>query len=233
MLDQPRWNYEPCEARVVRVIVGPTEVATWWCSGLEGTEREAVEVKYDGQVFYLDNDAFPGADRELFAIAGHEAGTGWAKVMNGGGPDMPHSSLPVAKVLEPQRQYDAQAGSSAYRCFHCDAVVAAGEEHRHYQRQYVAVKFSSSEERAYTYHNDGPPVGAGQEVKLPARVRKGELPDPEAWTRGIVVEIGVPKPEGFETKGILGLAPLKPSEEILSQAPTSEAPALSPNKDLA
>lgn len=77
------------------------------------------------------------------------------------------------------------------------------------ERQYLTVKFRTEDERTYAYHNDGPPVGAGQEVKLPARVRKGEFPDPEAWTRGIVVEIGVPKPEKFETKAIMGLAPLK------------------------
>lgn len=79
-------------------------------------------------------------------------------------------------------------------------------------RQFITVKFRTEDARAYTYHNDGPPVGAGQEVKLPARVRKGELPDPDAWVRGTVVEIGVPKPEGYETKGILGLAPLKGEE---------------------
>lgn len=79
------WNYEPTPARIVRVIVGPSPVKTWWCADLEGTEREAVEVNYHGNKFYLDN----------------ENGQGWAKVTQGrGGPDWGHSSLPVSSVVE-------------------------------------------------------------------------------------------------------------------------------------
>ena len=79
------WNYEPTPARIVRVIVGPPPVKTWWCADLEGTEREAVEVSYPGgEPFYLDN----------------ENGQGWAKVTKGrGGPDWGHSSLPVSSVV--------------------------------------------------------------------------------------------------------------------------------------
>jgi len=82
------WNYEPCEATRVRVIVGPCEVSTYWHNGLEGTEREAVKVWSDRypeqEPFYIDN----------------EDGSGWRKVTNGGGPDMPHRSLPVEREVD-------------------------------------------------------------------------------------------------------------------------------------
>ena len=80
------WNYEPTPCRIVRVIVGPSP-KTWWCAGLEGTEREAVEVIYGGaDRFYLDN----------------EDGSGWEKVTLGrGGPHWGHSSLPVASIVQP------------------------------------------------------------------------------------------------------------------------------------
>jgi hypothetical protein len=79
-----RWNGEMCEARRVRVIVGKPMAPTWWCADLEGQEREAVEVRYGGEIFYLDD----------------EDGSGWWKVPWGkGGPQAGHSSLPVRKVL--------------------------------------------------------------------------------------------------------------------------------------
>ena len=82
------WNYEPCEAKIVRVIVGPSEMPTWWCAGLEGTEREAVKVWSadcpDQEPFYIDN----------------EDGSGWRKVLGGGGPNMSHKSLPVEREIE-------------------------------------------------------------------------------------------------------------------------------------
>ena len=79
------WNGQPCEARRVRVIVGPCLKSTFWHNGLEGTEREAVEVVYAGQQpFYMDN----------------EDGSGWRKVTVGrGGPGWYHASLPVDRVL--------------------------------------------------------------------------------------------------------------------------------------
>ena len=78
------WNYEPCEAAVVNVVVGPSERPTWWCAGLAGTIREAVRVTYNGEVFYLDN----------------ENGAGLYKVTHGGGPDIGHRSLPVEHEVE-------------------------------------------------------------------------------------------------------------------------------------
>lgn len=85
MTEATFWNYEPTPCRIVRVVVGPCLKETFWHNGLEGTVREAVEVEYGGDKFYLDN----------------EDGTGWFKVTKGrGGPDYGHSSLPVAEVLE-------------------------------------------------------------------------------------------------------------------------------------
>jgi hypothetical protein len=80
------WNGEPTPARIVRVIVGRSPVDTWWCARLAGTERQAVEVDYNGDKFYLDNE---------------EDGSGWRKVTAGhGSPQWGHSSLPVERVLE-------------------------------------------------------------------------------------------------------------------------------------
>lgn len=81
---QTYWNGEPCVARRVLVRVGRSPVSTWWCAKLEGTEREAVEVRYGRETFYLDD-----AD-----------GSGWSKVTEGrGSPWCYHASLPVDTVL--------------------------------------------------------------------------------------------------------------------------------------
>lgn len=73
------WNGEPANCRRVIVRVGTVEKPTWWCAGMEGTEREAVEVNYYSQTLYLDN----------------EDGSAWLKVTKGGGgPEWGHKSLP-------------------------------------------------------------------------------------------------------------------------------------------
>jgi hypothetical protein len=86
------WNGEPCQARLVRVIVGKAALPTWWCASLEGTEREAVEIQYgDFPLAYIDNDAWDD----------HEWGAGWRKVTTGrGSPQYGHWSLPVERVIE-------------------------------------------------------------------------------------------------------------------------------------
>ena len=79
------WNFTPCRAERVRVIVGDAP-AGWWCHGLKGTERNAVRVEYGGQKFYLDN----------------ENGSAWDKVTLGrGSPEFGHQSLPVAREVSP------------------------------------------------------------------------------------------------------------------------------------
>ena len=50
-----KWAQIPCEARVVKVIVG-TSPAEWWCSAFVGTERTAIEVKLDGRTVFVDNE---------------------------------------------------------------------------------------------------------------------------------------------------------------------------------
>jgi hypothetical protein len=120
------WNGEPCEARKVRVVVARVADAPpmSWYLGLEGTERNAVEVHYGGYRFYLDDDDEPVGLEErrrkaleamppeegryvaellkvLQSAPRKEAGHGWAKVTVGrGSPQWPHRHLPVEKVLE-------------------------------------------------------------------------------------------------------------------------------------
>lgn len=79
------WNGEPTLCRRVLVVVGESPMPSWWCAGLAGTKRKAVEVHYFDEPFYLDD----------------EDGSGWNKVTIGmGGPRTGHRSLPVAQVLE-------------------------------------------------------------------------------------------------------------------------------------
>lgn len=78
------WNGTKTKARKVTVTVGPPPVATWWCAGLEGTQRAAVEVCYFAHRFFLDD----------------EDGSGWRKVTEGhGGPSWPSSSLPDGSTV--------------------------------------------------------------------------------------------------------------------------------------
>lgn len=93
------WNGEPTPARKVRVVVGPSQLPTWWCAKLAGTEREAVEVSYGSDVFYLDN----------------EDESAWGKVTEGRGlPRYGHRSLPVSRVIEPTPARHPQC--SAHYC---------------------------------------------------------------------------------------------------------------------
>ena len=123
------WNGEPCDARRVRVVVGDPDdppVLAWW-HGLEGTERDAVEVTYLGDIFYLDDDDLPedhherqlerleeqprivreklrALYRRAMELPGFQnrprAGDGWRKVTEGrGSPSWGHRSLPVERVL--------------------------------------------------------------------------------------------------------------------------------------
>jgi len=77
------WNGEHAKCARVRVVVGPVP-SGWWCSGLEGSVRNAVRVVVGSQVFYLDD----------------EDGSGWLKVTSGRGlPWLTHRSLPVVREL--------------------------------------------------------------------------------------------------------------------------------------
>lgn len=77
------WNGEPCVAERCEVIVGKSLRPTWWCAGLEGTRRKAVEIIYGGDKFYIDD----------------ESGHGWYKVTEGrGSPRVASASLPDSSV---------------------------------------------------------------------------------------------------------------------------------------
>lgn len=69
-------------------------------------------------------------------------------------------------------------------------------------RQFVAVKFKPEDKRAFTYHNDGPPVAVGDMIAVPGR-SGGQI---EREVLSIVDE----KPL-FDTKAIIGR--VEPKEE--------------------
>lgn len=63
-------------------------------------------------------------------------------------------------------------------------------------RQYLRCTFSPGG-KIYVYHNDGEPVVAGDECKVPSAT------DEKAWSRVFVVEVMMQAP-AFATKPILG-----------------------------
>lgn len=73
------------------------------------------------------------------------------------------------------------------------------------ERQYVACKFYPSDRRTYTYHNDGAPVAAGDEVKV------GDARS-DGWKKVTVVSVSDLQPP-FPTKPILGKVE-KENEEL-------------------
>lgn len=78
------WNGEPAEARAVKVIVGKSPRASWWCANLEGKEHQAIEIKQHGQTFYINDDK-----------------NGRLKITEGmGAPQYGHRGIPVEKVIE-------------------------------------------------------------------------------------------------------------------------------------
>jgi hypothetical protein len=75
------WNGEPCEARRISCVMADSpEFPRFWGrkEALVGHRVDAVEVRYNGKMFYLyDGD-----------------GEGWAKVTKGkGSPSWPHKNL--------------------------------------------------------------------------------------------------------------------------------------------
>lgn len=80
------WNFEPCEARIVKIIVGNSgRFEKPWFQPYLGTVREAVEIVQGRQKFYIDN----------------QFDNGWKKVTEGkGSPTWGHSSLDAERVLD-------------------------------------------------------------------------------------------------------------------------------------
>lgn len=111
------WNGEPTPCRRVIVRVGTVAKVSWWCHGLEGTERRAVEVTYHGDVFFLDDDDGEGQPdysgmsddlrTQMNARRGRaRAGDGWRKVTEGKGAPFAvggHRSLPTDSVVVRER----------------------------------------------------------------------------------------------------------------------------------
>ena len=83
-MSKTQWNGEPCKARRVLIVVGAAAKSTYWYASIVGKTIRAVEVAYNGEVFYL-------AD---------EDGNGWHKVaIEGGGPHWGHKSVPCAELV--------------------------------------------------------------------------------------------------------------------------------------
>jgi len=124
MAEQTYWNGEPTPCRRVLVRVGAVEKPSWWCNGLEGTERRAVEVRYGGVVMLIDDDDGEGTPElddhaiQMFAEmreshpevwAEHQRskdggrGRGWLKVTAGMGapfgPNTSFRSLPATSTV--------------------------------------------------------------------------------------------------------------------------------------
>lgn len=108
-MERTYWNGEPCDARVVRVIVADVpKRSAYWARPYVGQEREAVKVTYAGETFYLDNEEHTptGAEAEVLlgfgrSVTTSPAGEGWRKVTEGRGSwRHPHRSLDVQRVLD-------------------------------------------------------------------------------------------------------------------------------------
>lgn len=92
------WNGEPTLARRVSIVCADaTEFPAYWgrSAGIIGTRRNAVEVTYNGETFYLDDEADPGEPES-------RPGSGWGKVTLGhGSPRYGHRELrPVVGTVK-------------------------------------------------------------------------------------------------------------------------------------
>lgn len=73
------------------------------------------------------------------------------------------------------------------------------------ERQFVEVKFSPGDRRAYTYHWDGEPLLPGQKVKVPQA-------SPPGWRALTVESVSWANPP-FATKAILGKVEEAPASQ--------------------
>lgn len=90
-------------------------------------------------------------------------------------------------------------------------------------RQYLTAKFRPTDKRAYTYHNDGPPVAPGNEIKIPSA--RGT----DGWARATVfglISEAEAKAQPYETKAILGLA--EPKADPLARPAAAPAEPTAP-----
>jgi hypothetical protein len=80
------WNGEPCEARRISCVMADSpEFPRFWGRHLVGDRVDAVEVRYNGEKFFIYD----------------EHGEGWAKVTTGkGSPSVAHKNMrPEPKTL--------------------------------------------------------------------------------------------------------------------------------------
>lgn len=112
---QTYWNGEPCEARKVSVMVADSEAPRYWARSIVGTRRDAVEVKYGGDIFYLDDAEWTRPKEEVAQIRRLfpdsevktvlDAGGAWRKLTAGfGTPAYGHRELKVVKGSVQPRQ---------------------------------------------------------------------------------------------------------------------------------
>jgi hypothetical protein len=156
--------------------------------GMAANPRLRVLRIMDGSL--LDEDSM----RLLAEMAEAEDFQLWVEVVGEGGVGivMENGTIKGAAEPEPVADDDAPAKEEKPKAKPKAKPAADGP-------QYLTAKFSPEDTRTYTYHNDGEPVAPGDQVLVPG---KGDKPRTVT-----VAEVGVPKPDGFETKAILGLAP--------------------------
>ena len=106
MSEPTYWNGERCSARKVTVIVADDgSFPAYWARDLVGQRRDAVEVTYGGETFYLDDaeavvPAMPPEYAKALGVPSEPhvrgAGSGWEKVTIGrGSPSYGHAELQV------------------------------------------------------------------------------------------------------------------------------------------
>lgn len=76
-------------------------------------------------------------------------------------------------------------------------------------RQFISVAFRAGDKTLYTYHNDGEPVGPGDQVQV--ETKRGE----RTFTRNVEVVKVLTTPPTFATKPILGKVPPPVQESLL------------------
>lgn len=78
------WNGKPCLAERCIVIVGDTgKFPTYWARSYVGDQRKAVEIHYNNEIFYIDD----------------EDGRGWKKVIDENNMWKSHLNLEVQYVI--------------------------------------------------------------------------------------------------------------------------------------
>lgn len=83
-------------------------------------------------------------------------------------------------------------------------------------RQFVVIKFRPTDDRAYTYHNDGEPLAAGQTARIESKSGEG-------WQLVYVAEAWFP--DGEKPQPDFATKPILPADRI-DQIMLDDAPEL-------